>query len=44
MNKTPVFPPKAFGADVQKISTQSDYVYYDKIIVIPTLTGDGILS
>ena len=32
----------AFGADVQKISTQSVYVYYGKIIVIPALTGDRI--
>ena len=37
-----VFPSVVFGADVQKIWTQSDYVYYGKIIVIPTLTGDRI--
>ena len=39
-----VFPPAAFGADVQKISTQSDYVYYGKITIIPKLTGAHILS
>ena len=39
-----VFPPFAFGADVQKISTQSVDVYYGKITVKPTLTGDCIFA